>query len=177
MSKLISLKNHYTTDGDIAIVFSNGKNRDKTFIVDVDKLDLIKQFSWRIVINKSGYSRIETSLEGGKKHILLGRLLMGFPIGKYVDHKDCDPLNNRMSNLRLATFSQNSQNASKSAKKRSSIYKGVSWHKRKSKWISTCAVNNKNKFLGYFNTELDAAIAYDKKAKELHGEFAKTNFP
>lgn len=122
--------------------------------------------------------RVETSanIKGSIIHFSVANFLLNTPKGKIGDHIDCDPLNNRRNNLRIATNGENSRNVPKTSAKRSSIYKGVCWHKRKNKWIAMCAINSRNKFLGYFDDEIEAAKAYDLSAKELHGEFAKTNF-
>lgn len=172
------MKNNYEIIGDSVKVFSNGKNKHLSFFIDITDLEVISPYSWRIILYHTSYKRVETSVyENGKyRHFLLARHLMNYPNGKFVDHKDCDPLNNRRINIRLASEKENSRNVPKTILKRSSIYKGVSWHKRKNKWIATCAVDSRNKFLGYFNNEIDASRAYDLKAKELHGKFAKTNF-
>jgi len=58
-----------------------------------------------------------------------------------------------------------------------SKYKGVCWDKRNKKWGVTIQANKKKYHLGYFKDEIDAAKAYDKKAKKLHGQFACLNFP
>lgn len=173
------MKNHYETHDGIAKVYCNGKNRTIFFFIDASDLAIISDYSWRCeALNKGRYNIIVSSINVGNKkikHIILSRLLLNAPIGSYVDHKDCNPLNNTRSNLRLATPSENSRNVPKTANKRSSQYKGVSWHIRKQKWIATVAINSKNRFIGYFNSESEAANAYNKKAKELHGEFAKLN--
>ncbi len=57
-----------------------------------------------------------------------------------------------------------------------SKYIGVSWFKRDGCWRAWITINKKQIHIGYFNSELEAALAYDKKAIELHGEFAVTNF-
>ncbi len=91
----------------------------------------------------------------------------------HLDHKDGNKANIKISNLRLATYSQNNGNRKKSLGK-SSVYKGVS----KTKWNTWKASIRKDKkgfHLGTFNNELEAAMAYDKAAKELFGEFAKLN--
>lgn len=173
------MKNRYEILGDAAKVYSNGKNKNMFFFIDKDDLNTISSHSWRVYPGSTeNYFRVETSVATKNKtiHFSLARFLYNMPVGKYVDHIDCDPLNNRRNNLRLATESENSRNVPKTKSKRSSIYKGVSWHKRKRKWIAMCAVNNRNKFLGYFDSEIEAAKSYDSSAKELHGEFALTNF-
>lgn len=108
--------------------------------------------------------------------IYLHRFLTNCPKGKMVDHINHNPLDNRMCNLRICTNAENLRNK-KSYKNSSSKYKGVSWYKRGSKWAAQIRLNNKKKFLGYFTSEEEAARAYDKAAKEMHGEFAYLNFP
>jgi hypothetical protein len=77
-------------------------------------------------------------------------------------------------NLRLATSSQNCANSPKS-KNNTSGYKGVTWHKQHKKWYAQISKDRKNYFLGlYFKAE-EAALAYNKKALELFGEFAYLN--
>lgn len=173
------MKNRYIIDGDIAIVYANGKNRFSYFIVDIEDLEKIANHSWRIQFYPS-YKRVETSYAtSGKsknKHLVLGRLLIDCPNDLLVDHIDCDSLNNRKSNLRLASPLGNSQNVPKHpTRKTSSKYKGVAWHKKKRKWIASVSANKKSHHLGYFTSEKDAAIAYNHKAKELHSEFAYLN--
>ena len=81
-----------------------------------------------------------------------------------VDHIDNNPLNNRLYNLQLVT---NRENTSKD-KKGSSKYRGVSWAKERNKWISSITINGKKKTLGYFNCELAASDAYQKKLAEIN---------
>lgn len=94
----------------------------------------------------------------------------------YVDHIDHNPLNNQRSNLRVCTNSQNQANRIKTERKTSS-FKGVSWHNGANKWHARIYYNSRPLSLGLFNSEISAAIAYDEKALELFGEFALVNFP
>ena len=93
---------------------------------------------------------------------------------KYIDHIDRNKLNNNIENLRPVTLSQNQWNK-KPRKNTSSIYKGVSWQKTANKWKSEIRINNKPQYLGLFINEIDAALAYNKKAIELFGEYAYLN--
>jgi hypothetical protein len=95
-----------------------------------------------------------------------------------LDHKDNNPLNCTRRNLRLCNDTQNVRNQRKrKVGTFTSQYKGVSWEKRVLKWRVTIFVNYKQIHVGTFDDEVEAAKAYDTKARELFGEFANTNFP
>lgn len=101
-------------------------------------------------------------------------MLVNPPEKMRVDHIDGNPLNNQRSNLRLATPAQNKHNSRK-RKATSSIYKGVS--KLKNSWKAQITVHGKTTRLGKFETEKEAALAFDEAARKLQGPFAKLNFP
>ncbi len=103
------------------------------------------------------------------------RAILNAPKGLLVDHIDGNGLNNRKSNLRLCTFAQNAHN-SRPRRNSSSRYKGVCWHKVKKKWTVSIYKGGKRTYLGYYDDEIEAALAYDRKATELFGEFAYLNF-
>jgi hypothetical protein len=73
------------------------------------------------------------------------------------------------------SYQQNAMNGKKH-KNSTSQYKGVSFFKRDQNWHAQIMLNSKQIHIGYFEDEIDAARAYDTKAKELFGTFAKTNF-
>lgn len=89
---------------------------------------------------------------------------------KIIDHKDGNGLNNRFSNLRDASHSQNQFNRRKN-KGTLAGFKGVSFNKKSQRWKASINFNKKTYYLGYFETPEEASEAYNKKAKELHGEF------
>lgn len=100
-----------------------------------------------------------------------------------IDHIDGNPRNNSRSNLRLATFTENGCNSGKRHKNTVSKYKGVSFIKNRQKlkksgkwlpWRATVTQNKRSK-VKYFETELEAALWYNKTAQEVQGDFARLN--
>lgn len=93
----------------------------------------------------------------------------------FLDHVNGIKDDNRISNLRPASYKTNNLNISKSSANKSG-YKGVSWCKEKKKWVSRIGVNGRHLFLGRFNCKTAAALAYDKASLKYHKEFGKRNF-
>lgn len=104
------------------------------------------------------------------------RLIMGFPEGKYVDHINGNSLDNRKSNLRVCTNSENQRNRYKTIRNTSG-YKGVRLNTKRNKYDAEIGHHGKHYYLGTFLNPVDAAKAYDEMARKLHGEFAVLNFP
>lgn len=146
-------------------------------IVDATDYPMLSQFNWAATkttkYNVSPYAHGSVCGHGVAMH----HLLAGYPIhGFQVDHINGNGLDNRRSNLRLATPQQNRANCGKHAAA-SSRFKGVGWHKHSGRWQAGIKVNGKRRHLGHFLDETEAARAYDAKALELFGEFARLNFP
>jgi hypothetical protein len=99
---------------------------------------------------------------------------MGNPKGLKVDHKDGDGLFNVEGNLRVATSAQNGSNQGL-AKHNTSGFKGVSWANHMQKWRAQIQVDGKHIHLGYFDSPIDAAKAYNEGALKYHKEFAVLN--
>lgn len=89
-----------------------------------------------------------------------------------IDHKSTEQLENHIHNLREATMQQQRFNERR-RKNNTSGYKGVSWDKARKKWEARIMLNRKNYSIGRFDDPLEAHIAWQQKAKELHGEFAR----
>lgn len=136
--------------------------------VDNEDFDKLKDINW--CYGDGGKYVFNRNL--GKLH----RYLMKAPKGKVVDHINHDTLDNRRSNLRLCSKSQNAMNTKK-INNCTSIFKGVYYNSRVSKYISRIKKNGKDISLGYFDDEISAGKAYDLRAVELFGEFAYLNFP
>lgn len=96
----------------------------------------------------------------------------GIPDGMEIDHVDGDRTNNRITNLRLATSSNNKWNRGK-GKNNTSGYKGVCWDNQHKAWRSQICINYKRKLLGIFDSKEEAYAAYCKAAADFHLEFRK----
>lgn len=105
----------------------------------------------------------------------LHRFLMGLPKGDgyKVDHRNGDGLDCRRENMRVATHAQNMQNR-KVQSNNTSGFRGVTWNQ--GKWAAVIKVLGRNVQLGRFADPKEAALAFDAKACEVRGEFARTNF-
>lgn len=151
-------------------------------------LAIRSQFEYRdgVVIRKStgklitsrtsnGYQTI--GVLGGKvlTHHLVWLLHNDF-LPQEVDHEDRNRANNRIENLRAATSGQNRRNRTKSLGK-TSKYQGVSWNKQRGAWVAEIRLPDYTgrKWLGFHETETEAALAYNQAAIMYHGEFASLN--
>lgn len=145
---------------------SSGKTIKNIMVSDKD-FELLSRTKWNI--NSSGYAT------NGK--IYMHQIVLPRIYGIEIDHKDGNKLNNTKENLRYATRSQQTANSSK--KKNSKFrFKGVSKKNdrfRNKPWKVTITKNGVKYNLGYFKTEKEGAIAYNKKSLELFEEFAKVN--
>jgi hypothetical protein len=115
-------------------------------------------------VNKNGY----ICLTVAKNRVYAHRLAVFYMTGEWpthdVDHINGNPADNRWSNLRLATRAQNMWNVS-----------GASGaYFQNGRWFASIKVNGVKKSLGGYSTKEEAAAAYTKAKRELHGEFART---
>jgi len=140
--------------------------------VDDDDFERVNQFKWHYDPCGKGYARRNVWVNN-KSHVLrMHRFVLGVKNRRiFIDHVNRNGLDNRKSNLRICTRSQNVMNTIKK-EGCSSIYKGVSYNKRRHKWIVRITMNRIVYYLGAFQNEEEAALTYNNKAKELFGEFA-----
>jgi len=143
--------------------------RGKFAIVDAEDFEWLNQWKWYCDIR--GYAIRHTD----PKHVVyMHREILKTPKGLVSDHINQNKLDNRRENLRTATHSQNKTNRPMQANNKSG-YKSVYWDKSRQKWFVNIRLNGKSKTLGRFENKEEEALAYNKKAKELFGEFAYFN--
>jgi len=147
----------------------------KFAIVDEEDYDRVSQYRWFVSIVKDRiYAKRWLKVNGVKTSQFMHRFIMD-GCSDQIDHWNRDGLHNYKSNLRNATNAQNQYNKRKTDNT-SSKYKGVSFHRRDGKFYVSIAMAGKQYCIGSFTNEIEAAKAYDDKAKELFGEFARLNF-
>jgi len=141
--------------------------------VDKEDYKVLAELTWGS--STKGYACRRVYL-GHNKYVMehMHRTVIDVPEHMLVDHINGDKSDNRKSNLRLATNSQNQMNR-KPNKNSSSKYKGVSWHKRDKRWRASIGCEREKYHLGSFDTEEEAALAYNEGAKKMHGEYARLN--
>ncbi|MFH1370155.1 MAG: HNH endonuclease [Planctomycetota bacterium] len=146
----------------------------------LDPKDYYRYSNFKWTINGNGRKFYATRFlkmgPGKTKMLRLHREIMKAPKGLLVDHRNCNTLDNRRENLRLATHAQNVCNRSKTRSKTTSQFIGVSYNKIRRNWKAQVNHQRKTVFIGRFDSEIDAAKAYDKAAVKYHGEFARLNF-
>ena len=179
-SKPIMAKSIIIPEGAKAILLTNS---DNVALVDESDFGFLSHWNWYLTFD--GYvarNQYISYINGVQKSdsVLMHRIILGTPKGMQGDHKDGNRLDNRRLNLRNSTHGQNQQNrgANKSYAGRGSTskYKGVSLRCDGKKWCASIMSDRKRYYLGSnFSSEVEAALAYNKAAKELHGEFAYMN--
>jgi len=154
------------------VLFNEHGDRTGIALIDSEDFPLIKNQKW--YLNSNGY--VMTRFKQGNKkrvHLTIHSIILGRP-DSYIDHEDDNPLNNKKSNLRICTQSQNTANKRKQSNNTSG-FKGVSWHKTRSKWRASIRFEYKQYHLGLFKSKGEAAFVYNAAAEKLHGEFARLN--
>lgn len=146
-------------------------------VIDAEDFALVSQHKWHTRRGVSTtYAQAHVYVAGRRTTISMHGLLVQVPNGHEVDHVDGDGLNNRRRNLRVATVQQNQANRGKPrVAGATSIYKGVSRNGR-GRWRASIFVSGRTRRVGDYDTEEEAARAYDAAAIAAFGDFAKGNF-
>jgi hypothetical protein len=148
----------------------------KFALVDAEDYEYLNKYKWCAVTRKRKDGKRQCFYAVTHPGIRMHRLIMKTPRELEVDHKDGDGLNNQKHNLRNCTRLQNVLNQMTQQTNKTSKYRGVLWNAER-RWRVQIQYKSKVYYLGYFDCEEEAARCWDKKAKELFGEFARLNFP
>jgi len=136
----------------------------KETIIDINQIDKVKKYKWtfdgRYAININN-------------RLYLHHLIFNFQKekGRFIDHKNGNGLDNRLSNLRSCTQAQNLWNRTYQINNKIG-YKGVSWCNKRNKWRVAISFNDTYKHIGYFHTIKEAVEAHRKACIQYHGKFA-----
>lgn len=139
-------------------------------LIDAEDADVVLPYPWSLSHGYACRIRRPTDPQGGS-HVYMHRVIAGTPVGMETDHINRDRLDNRRANLRIVTRVQNSANIGVRSHN-SSGFIGVCYDKKRCMWMAYA-----KKYVGHFETPEEAALARDKAAFEMWGEFAQLNFP
>jgi len=159
-------------------------NKKATILIDESMENELRKHTWSVDVR--GYAMTWVVTDGKRRNVKMHRMVAELSVFENMDcldHANGDKLDNRASNIRPCTTSQNLANQ-KVRQTKLSKYKGVAgftlWNNSKTKayhyWTAKIAHGGKRLYLGSFKDEESAAAAYDEAAVRLFGEFARTNF-
>lgn len=164
-------------------------SQGKVAVIDFSDFELVRGFKYYAYtpgrITYAARSKASPVKAVRQTTVSLHRDILGLKTGdpRQVDHKDHNGCNNTRSNLRLCSNRENSRHR-RSRLGSTSKYLGVSLPTNRFKWRAvarwpgdSALGDGKKAYLGSFDSEVDAALAYDVFAREHYGEFANCNFP
>ena len=154
------------------INISTPKYKNSFAIIDDEDFKCLDQWKWRK--HTCGYAVRNIYIDKKKKIVFMHRFLINPGKLKIVDHINRNKLDNRKSNLRTCNYSENGSNRIKTSIRKTSIYKGVV--KRGDRWEASIKKDGKLTYLGLFDTEKTAGLAYDSASKVMFNGFECTNF-
>lgn len=141
-------------------------------LVDAADFGWLTGYTW--YHSGRGYALQSSKRPGKNSGAAMHRIIMNPPKGTVADHVNGDRLDNRRCNLRIVDYLQNAQNRGKNVNSRSK-YKGVCWKVENNKWQARIRVNGKQHHIGLYQTEEDAARAYNAAAILNHGDYSRLN--
>jgi HNH endonuclease/AP2 domain len=143
----------------------------------INRVNRGRSYKGQVAGGRSGRGYIYICIDQ-KKYLAhrLAWLYMTGSMPESIDHRDGDLANNRWSNIRGATQSQNLMNR-KSPHQEVGLPRGVYYDSRRRKFAAAIQANRERFWLGYHGTAAEASRAYQEAAERLHGPFAYHNRP
>jgi hypothetical protein len=150
--------------------------QEKFALVDDEDYEFLMQWKWYFSQGYAarGASYVDCNGKSKTKILKMHRVLLNPELHVHVDHINGNALDNQKVNLRLCTHGENMKN-SKIRKTNTSGFKGVYLDKRVNRFVAQISINGKRTHIGSFKTAIEAAIAYNEKAKTEYGKFANLN--
>lgn len=156
--------NMYDLTGEYGIGYGSTGGE---FYFDLEDYNKIKYYCWYIHIGRSNYKRV-ISTENDKVVKFCNIVI---DTNKQIDHKNRNPLDNRKNNLRICVQENNTKNKSLQCNNTSGIA-GVIWHNATNKWAVRISINNKETYIGVFDSFNEAVLTRLKLELKYYGEFA-----
>lgn len=145
--------------------------------IDQEDLDRVRSKTWRVLSGTQKHLEVVTSIRIGKRKsrtLTLARFILGGGPNEFTCFRDCKRTKDyRKSNLIICSFKERQRMLPKRRTKTTSKYRGVS--RDTNKWRASIQVDGKSYYIGRYATEKQAALAYDKAAREKFGKFAYQN--
>lgn len=139
-------------------------------LIDEEDFAKLNIGTWRVRKNKNALYAVRSLTRGGRRTLYMHRFILDAPPELEVDHINGNGLDNRKSNLRLCSHSQNCMNTGKK-KGSTSQFRGVRWDTKIKRWLVSC----QGFYVGCFCDEKEAAFAYNIEAVNRFGPFARLN--
>lgn len=146
--------------------------------IDEEDFERVNAHKWRITRGTTGRRRVVTSVRSarGSRQVTLGKFLMNPPAGMQVyPRRFNDGLDYRKSNLIVCTMSERQRLLPKNRVASSSAFRGVSYSTSEKKWRAGIEYEGRSINLGSFDTEAEAALAYNQAALKYFGPMAYQN--
>lgn len=148
------------------------KEKSCVVLLDDEDFEVVSKYKWSIQCNKSGIYYARGHIRGERGKFYMHRIITNCPRNRLIDHINGNGLDNRKTNLRKCTKTENSFNTRGTRKY---PYKGI--ERSFEKWAASITYRGIRAWLGRYDTMEEAAKAYDVFAEKIHGEFFNPNFP
>lgn len=147
-------------------------------MVDDEDFPYLSRFSWCVVGDGDARSvavGLSPDTNRVRTTLYMTQLLIASKKGFFVYHQDNNPLNNQKKNLVHLSNNYRRHATPVHSEKKTSRFKGVHWYAATEKWRAQISHGHEKMHLGAFTNEVDAARAYNERARELYGESAYQN--